>query len=165
MANGLGIGGEAGSGVYANQLGLGGSAGSGVYGSGGVSGSIKTATYTVKSGDTFSKIASKFGMSIASLKALNPQVSNINVINIGQVLRVSGSGSLGIGGTIGVKPVQVVTKVDTNTGQVSTTNTVTPVSDQKNWFDKTFFDGAGALTGTAIAVLVVLGVIVISKRG
>lgn len=49
-------------------------------------------TYTVKSGDTLSSIASKFGTSYQALASLNG-ISNPNIIYIGQVLRVNGSAS------------------------------------------------------------------------
>lgn len=47
-----------------------------------------TGTYTVQSGDTLSEIAQKFGMSTNALASLNG-ISNPNVINIGQVLKVT----------------------------------------------------------------------------
>jgi LysM repeat protein len=47
-----------------------------------------TSTYVVRSGDTFSKIARKYGVSVKALKAANPQVSNINLLYVGQVLYV-----------------------------------------------------------------------------
>ena len=43
--------------------------------------------YTVKKGETFSKIAQKHNLSSAQLKKLNPGV-NINTIHVGQRLRV-----------------------------------------------------------------------------
>jgi membrane-bound lytic murein transglycosylase D len=43
--------------------------------------------YTVKSGDTFSKIASKYGLSQSKLSKLNPGI-NINKIKVGQKIRV-----------------------------------------------------------------------------
>ncbi|MCO4551811.1 LysM domain protein [Streptococcus infantarius subsp. infantarius] len=49
-------------------------------------------TYTVRSGDTLSSIASKFGTSYQTLASLNG-ISNPNLIYIGQVLRVNGSAS------------------------------------------------------------------------
>ena len=49
-------------------------------------------TYTVRSGDTLSSIASKFGTSYQALASLNG-ISNPNLIYVGQVLRVSGSAS------------------------------------------------------------------------
>ncbi|MDP2269444.1 MAG: glycoside hydrolase family protein [Archangium sp.] len=45
-----------------------------------------TKTYTVKSGDTFSAIAVRNDLSIAQLSKLNPQVRDINKINVGQKL-------------------------------------------------------------------------------
>ena len=45
-------------------------------------------TYTVVSGDTFSKIAVKLGTTVDALRAANPQVTNINLIDVGQVLNV-----------------------------------------------------------------------------
>lgn len=51
-----------------------------------------TNTYTVRSGDTLSSIASKFGTSYQALARLNG-ISNPNLIYAGQVLRVNGSAS------------------------------------------------------------------------
>lgn len=53
-----------------------------------------TSTYTVRSGDTLSSIASKFGTSYQSLASLNG-IANPNLIYVGQVLRVNGSASAG----------------------------------------------------------------------
>lgn len=53
-----------------------------------------TNTYTVRSGDTLSSIASKFGTSYQALASLNG-ISNPNLIYAGQVLRVNGSASAG----------------------------------------------------------------------
>lgn len=52
------------------------------------------ATYTVRSGDTLSSIASKFGTSYQALASLNG-ISNPNLIYVGQVLRVNGSANAG----------------------------------------------------------------------
>lgn len=51
-----------------------------------------TSTYTVRSGDTLSSIAAKFGTSYQALASLNG-ISNPNLIYVGQVLRVNGSAS------------------------------------------------------------------------
>lgn len=51
-------------------------------------------TYIVRSGDTLSGIASKFGTSYQALASLNG-ISNSNLIYVGQVLRVNGSASTG----------------------------------------------------------------------
>ena len=47
-------------------------------------------TYTVKSGDTLSKIASKHNMSLSQIATLN-QISNVNVLRVGQVLKIAGT--------------------------------------------------------------------------
>ena len=44
--------------------------------------------YVVKAGDTFTKIANKYGMTNAQLKALNPQIKNINIIHVGDKINV-----------------------------------------------------------------------------
>lgn len=44
--------------------------------------------YTVKTGDTMSSIAQAHGLSLARLEQLNPQVTNPNVIYVGQVLHL-----------------------------------------------------------------------------
>lgn len=49
------------------------------------------ATYTVTSGDTLISIARKFGLSLASLIRLNPQIPNPNLIYPGQVITISGT--------------------------------------------------------------------------
>lgn len=53
-----------------------------------------TSTYTVRSGDTLSSIAAKFGTNYQTLASLNG-ISNPNLIYVGQVLRVNGSASTG----------------------------------------------------------------------
>ncbi len=66
----------------------------------------------------------------------------------------------------------VATHVNPNTGQVQTVIVPTvnpsqlpkPPVDTRNILDRTFFSGAGALTGTGMAILLVLGVVVITKN-
>jgi len=50
-------------------------------------------TYTVRYGDTFAKIAQRYGISVHSLWAANPYIWNINYIYPGQVINVPGSSS------------------------------------------------------------------------
>ncbi|MEW6028668.1 MAG: LysM peptidoglycan-binding domain-containing protein [Chloroflexota bacterium] len=50
-----------------------------------------TGTYIVQPGDTFSGIASRFGVTVSQLWAANPQVWNINVLYVGQVLYIPGA--------------------------------------------------------------------------
>ena len=44
--------------------------------------------YIVRSGDTMTAIAKKHGLTLTKLKALNPQIKDINKISIGQKVRV-----------------------------------------------------------------------------
>jgi LysM repeat protein len=48
-------------------------------------------TYTVRSGDTLSKIASACNVSLSSLLSANPTIQNPNLIHPGQQLAISGS--------------------------------------------------------------------------
>ncbi len=76
------------------------------------SGGGKSATggnYTVRSGDTMAGIASRHGVSLAALKAANPQIGNINLIHPGQTVHIPAGGSAqgpskpaGPGGSTGV---------------------------------------------------------------
>lgn len=50
----------------------------------------KGATYTVKSGDTLSGIAAKYGISLAEIEKLNPSIKNPNLIYPGDKVKVSG---------------------------------------------------------------------------
>ena len=52
-------------------------------------------SYTVRSGDTLSAIAQRNGVSLSSLLAANPQISNPNLIYPGQQIHLSGNGSGG----------------------------------------------------------------------
>ena len=49
-------------------------------------------TYTVKKGDTLSKIASKYGTTYQKLASYNG-IANPNTINVGQIIRIPGSGT------------------------------------------------------------------------
>lgn len=44
--------------------------------------------YTVRSGDTATKISVKYKISLTKFKSLNPQIKNINLIYVGQKVRV-----------------------------------------------------------------------------
>jgi cell wall-associated NlpC family hydrolase len=44
--------------------------------------------YTIKAGDTLGKIAGKQSIPVSALMALNPQITNINQIAVGQVINV-----------------------------------------------------------------------------
>ncbi|MGH2511929.1 MAG: LysM peptidoglycan-binding domain-containing protein, partial [Candidatus Limnocylindrales bacterium] len=45
-------------------------------------------TYTVVANDTISKIAKKFGLTVAALEAANPQIKNPNAIKIGDKINI-----------------------------------------------------------------------------
>ena len=47
--------------------------------------------YIVRSGDTLTAIAARFGVSLAALEAANPQISDPNRIFPGQVVSIPGS--------------------------------------------------------------------------
>jgi LysM repeat protein/GH25 family lysozyme M1 (1,4-beta-N-acetylmuramidase) len=53
----------------------------------------KPSTYKVQSGDSLSKIASKYGMTVSNLASING-IKNPNLIRAGQVLKLSGSAPL-----------------------------------------------------------------------
>lgn len=48
----------------------------------------KPVYYIVRSGDTMTAIAKKHGLTLTKIKALNPQIKDINKISIGQRVRV-----------------------------------------------------------------------------
>lgn len=50
--------------------------------------SSTTSTYTVKNGDTMYMIARRYGISLDSLINANPQISNPNIIQVGQVINI-----------------------------------------------------------------------------
>jgi lysozyme len=50
-------------------------------------------TYTVQSGDTLSAIAAKFGVTLQALEQANPQITNPNLIYVGQVINIPSGGS------------------------------------------------------------------------
>jgi LysM repeat protein len=51
----------------------------------------RSATYTVRSGDTMSGIAKAHGVSLQALAEANPQLSNMNRIAVGQTLNLPGT--------------------------------------------------------------------------
>lgn len=53
-----------------------------------VGGSSNGVVYTIAKGDTLSKIAATNGTTVAALKALNPQIKDINVIYVGQEINL-----------------------------------------------------------------------------
>lgn len=59
-------------------------------------------TYTVRSGDTLSGIASRFGTSVQALAAING-IKNVNLIRVGQKLRLKGGARKPTGSTYTVR--------------------------------------------------------------
>lgn len=49
-----------------------------------------TGSYVVRRGDTLSKIAKEHGVTVEDIAALNPQITNPNIISVGAVLEISG---------------------------------------------------------------------------
>ncbi|ALV21077.1 LysM peptidoglycan-binding domain-containing protein [Carnobacterium antarcticum] len=83
----------------------------------------KTATYTVKSGDNLSTIAAKHGTTVKALQDLNG-IKNANLINVGQVIKLSGAAAAG--GTYTVKSGDTLSgialKVESTTKQLQDKN-------------------------------------------
>ena len=50
-----------------------------------------SSTYTVVAGDTMYLISRRLGVSLNELISLNPQITNPNIINIGDILNIPGS--------------------------------------------------------------------------
>lgn len=71
-------------------------------------GAAVAATVTVSKGDTMKKIADANGMTFQSLRDLNPQVKNPNLIFPGQKLNISGDTSSQTTAAQTVRPVKVV---------------------------------------------------------
>ena len=69
-------------------------------------------TYTVQAGDTMDTIAAQFGVSLAALEAVNPQIPDPTNIEVGQVLNIplipSNSPGLGPNPNQNVNPNLVV---------------------------------------------------------
>lgn len=61
------------------------------------SGGSSSTTYTVKSGDTLSEIAAKYGTTTSALASANG-ISNPNKIYVGQKIKIPGKGSISSGG-------------------------------------------------------------------
>jgi LysM repeat protein len=57
--------------------------------------------YTVVAGDTMSKIAAKFGVTLTALKSANPLVKNINAIKIGDQLTIPAPAASAVNGAGG----------------------------------------------------------------
>ncbi|HEY4751899.1 MAG TPA: LysM domain-containing protein, partial [Candidatus Limnocylindrales bacterium] len=63
--------------------------------------------YTVVAGDTLTKIAHKFGVSVSDIQKANKQIKNINAIKIGDQLTIPPKGGTSSGGVSGASPSAV----------------------------------------------------------
>jgi LysM repeat protein len=63
-----------------------------------------TGKYTVQVGDTFSSIASRYGVSASALWAANPYIWDINYIFVGQIIYVPSGSSGGVISTLPPEP-------------------------------------------------------------
>lgn len=86
---------DTGGGTDSSGTDTGGSSGGGDTG-GGDTGS--TTSYTVQAGDTLYRIATRFNMTLSAIVALNPQITNPNLIYVGQIVTISGTGGTTSGG-------------------------------------------------------------------
>ena len=74
-----------------------------------------TQTYTVKAGDTLSEIAQRYGTTTAAL-AKNNNISNPNLISVGQKLNVGGKAKGSSGGTYTVKAGDTLSEIAVKLG-------------------------------------------------
>lgn len=74
-------------------------------------------SYTVKKGDTLSKIAKNYKTTVSSIMKLNPSIKDANKIRVGQVIKISGTVSNS--STTTTTPPTVSNTQTSNTSQVS----------------------------------------------
>lgn len=77
---------------------------------------VSAESYTVKSGDTLSKIAESFGTTVKNI-ALANKISNVNFIKTGQVLEISG-------GTTSTSAVDTILTTESNSEVVTAVPTL-----------------------------------------
>ena len=81
-------------------------------------------TYTVRAGDTLSSIAARFGTTFQSLASING-ISNANVIEVGQVLRLGGPAVAAPTGGASLASAPIATAPAAPTATAPSTDTVT----------------------------------------
>lgn len=114
-------------------------------------------TYTVKSGDTLSKIGAKLGVNWQTIAALNG-IAAPYIIRVGQVLKVSGGGTATTPAPVIIQP-QNLPPILTNNGGG---NNPQP-QPQKKLLSNFFDTDTGKLTGIGIAALILVGGIVLTS--
>jgi LysM repeat protein len=70
------------------------------------------ATYVVKSGDTLSRIARDFGLTLAELLDINPQITDEDLIFVGQQIAVPDGGTPPVEGPTEALPLTVLSRAD-----------------------------------------------------
>ena len=81
-------------------------------------------THTVQTGDTLSGIAAQSGVSLAQVEAANPQITNPDVITVGDLVNVPGGSS----GAAPAAPASSAPASSTQTGTSTGTSTSTQSS-------------------------------------
>jgi murein DD-endopeptidase MepM/ murein hydrolase activator NlpD len=103
-------------------------------------------TYTVKTGDTLSKIAARNGLTLAQLLQANPQISDPNRINVGDVLNLPN----GSAGTENTRPLPSNPVASNPVTPISTDNTQplpsNPVAAAAGALGQALADALGALS-------------------
>jgi len=79
----------------------------------------------VKSGDSMSTLAAKAGVSLAAMKAANPQVSNPSLIKPGQVLNVPEPAKNTTAANVSAQAQKMITQLETRLKELETSNATT----------------------------------------
>ena len=98
-------------------------------------------TYTIKAGDTLSKIAARNGLSLAQLLQANPQITDPNRINVGDVLNLPN----GSGATDETRPLPT-NPVPSNPVPVISTENTQPLPSAAGALGQALADALGALS-------------------
>lgn len=107
-----------------------------------------TNSYTVKKGDTLNSIAKKFNTTASNLAKLN-NISNINLISVGQVLKVTGTATTS-------------TNSNTSSNNSSSNNSSSSNSETPQANDKDFFTEYG--TYIMIGSFALVGVLILTGK-
>jgi hypothetical protein len=89
-------------------------------------GPAMASTHTVQAGDTLSGIAAQSGQSLARVEADNPQITNPNVITVGELVHVWG----GTGSLAPLRAQSGSTKASTSSGNTSQASSTQASSSQ-----------------------------------